>query len=209
MNNTKESRAWYEKLDKNNRNPNNLMTKKMNLVVDLLKDSDKLLDVGCGSGELFIRISNKYKKIVGVEINEEAFSILQKKIKGKENATAIKGTVHDVMETDFDTCVSLDVLEHIDDPAVTARKIYQLLKNDGQYIITVPNWYDFIWSKILKLNPFHVTFHTIYGWRKILENAGFEIKLARSVKWPFLKSEFLAKKFPFWGMCLIFVCKKK
>lgn len=209
MRRAKESQAWYEQLDKNYRDPNNIMTRKMDIVKHLLKGGDKFLDVGCGSGELLAGISDRYKKIVGVEVNKEAFLILQEKIRGEENISVIRGTIDDVKELDFDFCTSLDVLEHIDNPITTVNKIYQLLKNDGQYIVTVPNWYDFIWSRILRLNPYHVSFHTIYGWKKILKNAGFEIRLARSVKLPLFKSDFLAKKFPFWGMCLVFVCQKK
>ncbi|MDO8506973.1 MAG: class I SAM-dependent methyltransferase [bacterium] len=202
-----EKEDWYKELDSSYKNPKSLMAKKMAIIQDLIKGS-KLLDVGSGSGELISRLAGKMDKVVGVEVNKNAYSGLKEKIKKFKN-TSIFESLDKVEENNFDVCTTLDVLEHIEDPSETVEEIYSKLKKGGTYIVTIPNWYDFIYTKILKLNPYHVTFHTRYGWEKLLKEAGFEIESVRSIKWPLLSNDFLAKKLPFWGMCLVIVCKKK
>ena len=202
-----ESDHWYRELDDSYKNPENLMTKKMNIVVEFVKGHKKLLDVGSGSGELIMRLAEQLDKVVGVEINKNAYSLLKQNTE-KFNNTEVLDELKKVKEVDFDICTTLDVLEHIEDPAETVQDIFSKLGKGGMYIVTVPNWYDYFYAKVLKKNPYHITFHTRYGWAKILRKAGFNIELKRSVEWPILKSEFLAKKFPFWGMCLVFICRK-
>lgn len=206
MGNKTETEAWYEELDRSYKSSANLMTRKMNIVVPLLRDG-KLLDIGSGSGELISRVAARMTKIVSVEINKSALQMLGEKTSNLENVE-IYDALERVSEKEFDCCSMLDVLEHLEDPKEMVEEVCSLLKDDGTYIVTVPNWYDYIFSKVLRLNPYHVTFHSHYGWTKILRDAGFNIELVRSVKWPFFKSSFVAKKFPFWGMCLVFVCKK-
>jgi len=206
-----ENKSWYKKLNDNYKNPKNLMSKKMEIVISLLDNKNCLLDVGSGSGELISRVVNRYQKIVGVEINKNAFSILKKKFANYKHVNILRGLLGDISigKEKYDVCTTLDVLEHIKDPGLFVRKIYGVIRNNGQYVVTVPNWYNYITAKVLKGNPYHVTFHTIYGWKKILEEGGFKVELVRSVEWPIIKSEFLAKKTPFFGKCLLFVCRKQ
>lgn len=203
----KEPETWYAGLDSTYADEKNLMSKKMAIVVNYLAKKGKLLDIGCGTGELISRVADKYEGIVGVEINKSAYAVLEEKTKPYSNVEVFDNLKK--AEGAYDVCTTLDVLEHIEDPLPTVKDIFALLKTGGQYIVTVPNWYDFIWTKILKRSPYHVTFHSHYGWSKILKKAGFEIVEIRSVKQPLLKSEYLAKKFPFWGMCLVLVARKR
>lgn len=204
-----EGNSFYSELDKDYKTSKSLMNKKMKLVASLLNKGKYFLDIGSGSGELISKIIHKYQKIIGIEINDNSIKILKEKFKNYNNVFILKTSVKDIKEEKFDICTTLDVLEHLENPKTIVKHIYNLLNSNGQYIITVPNWYDFIVSKLLKLNPYHITCHTIYGWKKILQDAGFKIELARSVEWPIMKSEFLAKKLPFFGKCLLFVCKKQ
>jgi len=91
----------------------------------------------------------------------------------------------------------LDVLEHVTELFSLLYEIKRILKNEGSLIITVPNWYDKIVSKILKNNPSHINTFSPWKWMAIIKKVGFMIKFYRAIDFPIFHSEFLSKKVPF------------
>ena len=75
----------------------------------------------------------------------------------RENYLINKGGL---WENHWVTC--LDVLEHLPNPIKILREIYVLMANNGNLIVTVPNWYDIINSKLLKRNKYHLHAHTLW-----------------------------------------------
>lgn len=97
----------------------------------------RVLDVGCGTGDLADYYQGKY---IGVDISDVAIE-MAKKIRRK-NANFLVGdfTKHfDIYETNFDTIVLAEFLEHLEDDTIVFENIKKVSKTNARWIITVPN----------------------------------------------------------------------
>ena len=112
--------------------------------VDLLEivetGIERVLDVGCGEGNNTSYLRHRgAKEIWGVEMSSEAAELAKTKMD-----FVFKGTIESFLESDtgqalFDLIVLGDVLEHLIDPWSTMKKLTELLSEDGQIIVSLPN----------------------------------------------------------------------
>lgn len=122
-------------------------------------------DFGCGSGEFIRSISKlfKHSKIIGID-NTESLTLIQK-LSPSDSTTFLTCNVQNIpfKSNSFDCIVSLDVLEHVDDPINALQEIKRVLKADGFLIVSVPLEMIllriirefFIWLKISERMPAH------------------------------------------------------
>ena len=106
------------------------------------KLNSRVLDIGSGTG-FYIRIfqSLGFKKIVGVDIAEQAISGLRKEFPGLvlEQLDISQENTGDALNDKFDVITAMDVLFHIVDDRryeQAIRNIYNLLKPGGHFIFT-------------------------------------------------------------------------
>ena len=97
---------------------------------------DKILDVGCGSGEFLKSLKSRGCELYGIDIGNVD--------KESMRLSGIIYTQSDLRtflidQPIFDYITLNHVFEHFDDPLFHASKLYQLLKPGGKIIITVPN----------------------------------------------------------------------
>lgn len=100
--------------------------------------SGNLLDCGCNTG----RLSADWEKgmIIGIDISHEVLK------KGKTLFSHINFIQADLRELDFlkpgaiDNAIVCEVLEHLDQPIVFLRGLFQALRLNGMLLITVPNY---------------------------------------------------------------------
>lgn len=113
---------------------------------------ENILDIGCSQGILGILLAREGKKVVGVDISEDAI-LFANSIKNQEHKDVrknIKFLVGDYsflkLEEKFDTIILGEVLEHLYYPEKILKKIKSNLKDGGRIIITVPfginDYYD-------------------------------------------------------------------
>ena len=109
----------------------------------------------------------------------------------------------------FDCITCLDVLEHveIEKSKKALNDIYILLKDEGTFIFTGPGIFGKIFI-FLGLSPTHLHSHSSYGWKKMIERAGFKILTVETVEFPIIHSNFLRKKLHIFGKCCLIVSKK-
>ncbi len=103
-----------------------------------------ILDVGCGSG-LMLKCLEAYGKVYGLDSSEKAIEFSRKLFDGEIK----KGTLPEDIpynKYSFDIITALDILEHVEEDTKAIKSLYELLKNHGVMIITVPA-YSFLWSK--------------------------------------------------------------
>lgn len=113
------------------------LKKKLNLINANLSNGKNLLDVGCGTGD-FLQIAQDNNWIVtGIEPNEQARSIANKKTKDVVFNT---DQLLKFKENSFDIITLWHVLEHLPDVENQIKVFKKLLKSNGTLIIAVPNY---------------------------------------------------------------------
>jgi len=100
-----------------------------------------ILDIACGSGYGCSLLSEAgAKKVVGVDISQEAIDYCQKKYSGIE---FLQGGVEKIPLDDksVDVVVSFETIEHVNEQSQKKfmEEIKRILKNDGLLIISTPN----------------------------------------------------------------------
>lgn len=200
----------FENLDSFYQDPSHLSHKKMRLVLKSVRPGGSLIDVGCGTGEFIIQLRDHFKTLTGTDISLRAIEFTARKVGKDEKVSLYQGELESLRfpNEQFNVCLCLDVLEHVPNLFPLVREIYRLLHPKGELIITVPNWYDIIVTKILKRNPFHVNAKTPWQWMAIFRKVGFKIRFYRAVEFPVVKSDFLARRVPILGMCILIVAVK-
>lgn len=162
---------------------------------------ETVLNIGCGDGVQALIYKDNFKKMVGIDINEERLEIA-KKLKEHyqlDNFEIIKADVEAIpLAEKFDKAIGIDVIEHVINPDKMAWEINRLLKENGQVLITFPAMHDkwedlfrFIGRNILRRksktvikpgwNPDqHQYNHSLKQWIRIVEAQGFELMNCRA-----------------------------
>ncbi len=105
------------------------------------KETNKVLDYGSGSG-LF---ANLWKKVFSnselnfADISSVALDKLQKKFpEYKNNTCLITDNKTTYPDNTFDTIVSIEVMEHVENLDAYLKEIFRILKPNGKFVWTTP-----------------------------------------------------------------------
>lgn len=102
-----------------------------------LKKTDIVLDFGCGSGITTYEISKKVPDgdVVAVDLSEKQIGKAIKKTGALRlpNVIYIKESRLNLRECCFDAVSAVGVLEHMEDPKQTIKKLIKLLKKGGRF----------------------------------------------------------------------------
>jgi SAM-dependent methyltransferase len=96
----------------------------------------KVLDVGCGSGEIARVIKEKGYLISGIDFSPIAIEIAQKQ--GIDSQLVDLDTGIPLDDNTFDIVWAGDVIEHVFDPIFVLNEINRVLVPGGQLLCTVP-----------------------------------------------------------------------
>ncbi len=107
-----------------------------------LKDSDIVLDYGCGTGTTSCEFSNLVKEIHAIDISPKMIATAKKKAEALqiENINFRATDIFDarLKKDSFDTILAFNVLHTIPDPQGALKRIDELLKPDGIFISITP-----------------------------------------------------------------------
>lgn len=140
-------------------------------------ENKKLLDVGCGVGDLLAIASNHGWDVTGTEISPEASMEANQKL----NNRVLTGDLLnlDIAENSFDLITIYHVIKHLIEPVSILEKIHKLLKPGGVAFIETPNIASLgakikgkNWSHIIP--PEHITYFKPSSLKYTLKKAGFE-----------------------------------
>lgn len=200
----------FEEVISTYHNPYHLMYKKMRTVLEYIKQGEKLIDVGCGIGEFVYQLKDRFNTLVGVDISSREIDFAKKRMEKFENVFLYLGELNSFHFPDghFNVCLCLDVLEHVPTVFPLLQEIYRILRAHGDLIVTVPNWYDIIVSKVLNKNPQHVNTLTPWHWMTIIKKVGFKISIYRAIDYPLIHSDYLSKRIPIFRMCILIIAFK-
>jgi SAM-dependent methyltransferase len=104
-------------------------------LVKKYSEGDKILDIGCGTGEFLFEMKSHGWSISGVEPSPNARESSEKKTE-----VEIFKSLSDVTENNFNAITLWHVLEHLPDPNQALKIIRRLLNQSGTIFIAVPNF---------------------------------------------------------------------
>ncbi len=128
-----------------------------------------VLDIACGEGYGSFLMAQHAKRVIGVDISEEAVKHAGVKYSG-QNLSFRQGSADKIPLEDgqVDVVVSFETLEHHDKHDEMLREVKRVLKADGQFIISTPN--KLIYSdRTGYKNPFHIKELYFEEFRQLLD----------------------------------------
>jgi len=120
----------------------------------------KLLDIGCGNKPYEIWLKGKASVYVGCDIVQSSANKVD--VLCEANKIPLESN-------SFDTVLSTQVIEHVEDHQGLVNEAYRLLKPNGCFILSGPMYWN------LHEEPYDFFRFTKHGFKYILEKGGFEV----------------------------------
>ena len=96
-----------------------------------------VLDVGSGGGGFLLAIRQDYARVMGVELDPHFRDYSRSR--GLEIADRpLEDPSWDARRSSYDAVTMWDVIEHVNDPLAVGRRVYELLKPGGVFLIDTP-----------------------------------------------------------------------
>lgn len=162
-------------------------------IISNIPYSKQLLDIGCGyDGKLLKILRNKQLIAQGVGID---LSVSAKKYKYIKLIPTNTENNLPFTSNNFDTVVSLALIEHLHNPTKVIKDMHRVLKPDGILLITTPNakWrglLEFLASVgLISKNEIddHKTYFSTRSMFNCLKSNGFDSKKIAITTYPFRK----------------------
>lgn len=101
------------------------------------KDTDHVLEMGCGSGNYAKMVTNMVKHLTATDLAPEMVEEAKKKLSGSSNVEIQKEDCYNTSFEDdtFDAVLMTNLLHIVKDPVTVMKESHRVLKNDGRAII--------------------------------------------------------------------------
>ena len=112
-----------------------------------LRDDDRYLDVGCGTGRHFVNACRRRCVAVGLDMNRTELEMLkffayclglEGGLRGRPNALVGDALRIPFRDASFDRVICTEVLEHVPDERVVMAELARVLKPGGTIAVSVP-----------------------------------------------------------------------
>lgn len=106
--------------------------------IKYLKQTDTVLDVGCGTGITTVEIADYVKKIYALDLSDKMLEIAKKKALAKkiDNIIFYQKSIFDknLKNQNYDVIVAFNILCYIQEDNEFIKQVYDLLNNGGIFI---------------------------------------------------------------------------
>lgn len=148
----------------------------------------KILDIGCGRGQLICLLFNEgFEQVTGVD------KFISKEIDHGYGVKVLKKDLSELPSNSYDVLITHHVLEHMDEQIKELKECHRLLKKGGVFLVCIPilgEVWDIYKENWVQLDaPRHFVLHTLKSINILAEKTGFAIK----------KTIFDSTAFQFWG----------
>lgn len=168
----------------------------------------RILDFGCGDGELinYIKNTNPKSQLYGVDVSKKIINLNRKKIKHAKFYTVDDGEKLPFPNNYFDFIVSTDVIEHVYNTDVTFKELSRVLKPKGKLLLSTP-YYGLVKNILIVVINFDLIFspsgpHIRFFTRKSLTACLKKVKLLP------LKFDYFGRFYPVSNGFLVLAQKK-
>ena len=114
-----------------------------------------VLELGCGEGRGIDIILKKSKSFTAIDKISEVTERLSRKYKNEKFISSSFPPLINIEDNSFDTIVTFQVIEHINNDSLFVEEIYRILRPGGKALITTPNI-----EMTLTRNPWHIREYT-------------------------------------------------
>ncbi len=156
-------------------------------ILDQIKTTDTVLDIGCNDGSISLLVAKKCKKLVGVDVDSQILGIAEKRFK-KAKLKNFELKIVDAEKAlpfkagQFDVVIAIDVIEHISNYQKAVEDVFRILKPKGKFLMAVPN-VETSWKRLQKKygffyysDPDHKIEFTKEQLKKLLTSCNFMIE---------------------------------
>jgi len=177
-------KGWRKELAAGKEQRGNLRTNLEFLsLTNLLKQNDRILEIGCGIGSIVSELSRQGYDITGTDISGEAIAYGLKKY-GDIKLQVQPAEDLQFEDQTFDVVLSFDLFEHIARIDRHISEVHRVLRMDGFYFFQTPNKYsnmifETLYHKSLIWRRAHPSLHTPGRLKRRLSKHGFEIKFVK------------------------------
>lgn len=163
---------------------------------EVYRQTGNILDVGCGSGFFLAEAKKRGWNVFGTE-----FSDALVKIASNKGITMQQGGLGDTTfrNIEFDVVLSIEVIEHVYNPAEDVKHIHRMLRKGGLFFCTTPNFNALsrYWLKD-RYNiiawPEHLGYFTQKTLKYLLENQNFKTLRTTTTGFSFTRMRVSLKK---------------
>lgn len=136
-----------------------------------LSENMQILNVGAATGG-----SSEWLQSFGKTISQESDPTTAAFLRDRFNGDVVEGDFGSlpVLDNSFELLCALDVLEHTDDDELCIHEAWRVLKEGGDFVLTVPA-YKFLWSQHDLVNH-HKRRYTLNNLEEKLRRNNFDIQ---------------------------------
>jgi SAM-dependent methyltransferase len=140
----------------------------------------KLLELGCGLGDLLALLEHRYD-CTGLDIAEYCVAETGRRAK---RAAVLQGDAQDLSgfaDAELASVVALHLVEHLVDPRKTIEEVSRILRPGGLWLFATPDP-EYSWRRFkdprtdaIGKDPTHINVQPREVWRRWCQEAGFEV----------------------------------
>ncbi|OGS06550.1 MAG: hypothetical protein A3J70_15775 [Elusimicrobia bacterium RIFCSPHIGHO2_02_FULL_61_10] len=113
-----------------------------------IKKTDRVLDVGCGAGNMLEHVDARR---TGIDLSETMIERARAKLGNGVELKKMSADTLDFPDNTFDKVMCSEVIEHVIDPSAVLKEIARVLKPGGIAAVSIPNESLLQWTKSLLL----------------------------------------------------------
>lgn len=143
-------------------------------VIRRYKLTGRLLDIGCGGGDLLVEARNVGYKVVGLEFS----ATLAAHVRQRHGLDVHVGEPKSFHPTElFDVVVMSHVIEHVAEPLEMLRSVRKLLAPGGILYVATPNvaCWEAHFNGWASYEPYHLSYFSPLTLHKALERTGYQV----------------------------------
>ena len=150
-----------------------------NYIFSEFTEGSKLLDIGCGNGDLTLELDAMGFDVHGIDMSEEH------NLKDKFTKVDLQKDKYPFPDNHFDIVFSKSVIEHLREPDFLFDEAYRVLKPGGVFVCLTPSW-KHSYKEQFYIDHTHGTPFTRHSLETLCELSGFEAECSYLYQLPFL-----------------------